>query len=457
MKDNNTSFYKKMLYFALPVTLQLLITSGLNMVDSLMVGGLGVTAIAAVGIANKYSQFLIITLAGFVSGASIFSAQYFGRKDKDGVKRTLDLVFIYVTLFSLFFGAVTLFFTKEILGIFSSDPVVIDSAVSYVRIIAFTYLLTGWSMLFGVILKTMGIVHKPTAYSITALIVNTFFNWVLIYGALGFPELGIKGAAFATLLARLIQTLLLLQLLFKEKLVGRKTYGTQKNYGFTRRYFALTLPSIFNHLTWTLGDITFFYIFTQVGTNETAAVALVDPLVFIFVCVYTGISDASSVMIGHELGKKSFEKAKEYAGKFLLLTLKLSALTASLILLFSPRLLTLYNITPEVEELARTLLFIFAGLSAFKHQNYVNNVGILRVGGDTTYVLWLDTLTVWAFSIPITFYLLSISAPFPLIYFSAGAHEILRIFFGLSRTRSGKWVNSLVDDTVDGKSQAEIL
>ena len=113
--------------------------------------GLGVTAIAAVGIANKYSQFLIITLAGFVSGASIFSAQYFGRKDKDGVKRTLDLVFLYVTLFSLFFGAVTLLFTKGILGIFSSDPVVIDSAVSYVRIISFTYLLTGWSMLFGVI------------------------------------------------------------------------------------------------------------------------------------------------------------------------------------------------------------------------------------------------------------------------------------------------------------------
>ena len=102
-------------------------------------------------------------------------------------------------------------------------------------------------------LKTMGIVHKPTAFSITALIVNTFFNWVLIYGALGFPELGIQGAAYATLFARMIQTLLLLQLLYKEKLVGRKTYGVQKNHGFSRKYFALTLPSIFNHLTWTWG------------------------------------------------------------------------------------------------------------------------------------------------------------------------------------------------------------
>lgn len=124
----------------------------------------------------------------------------------------------------------------------------------------------------------MGIVHKPTAYSITALIVNIFSNWVLIYGALGFPELGIKGAAYATLFARLIQTLLLLQLLYKEKLVGRKTYGVEKKFGFSRKYFALTLPSIFNHLTWTLGDITFFYIFTQVAPMKLQLLPSWTPL-----------------------------------------------------------------------------------------------------------------------------------------------------------------------------------
>lgn len=453
MKDN-TSFYKKMLFFALPVTLQLLITSGLNMVDSLMVGGLGVTAIAAVGIANKSAQFVIIVLQGFVSGASIFSAQYFGRKDREGIKKTLDLVFLYITLFALFFGTVSLFFAEEILGIFSKDQAVIASSVSYVRIIAFTYLLTGWSMLFGVILRTMGIVHKPTAYSVAALITNTFFNWVLIYGALGFPELGIRGAAYATLIARLVQTVLLLKLLYKEKLYGSKAFTYVKNWEFTRKYFSLTLPSIFNHLTWTLGDITFFYMYTQVGTSETAAVTLIDPLVFIFICIYTGISDASSVMIGHELGREAFDKAKEYASNFIRLTMKLSVLTASLIVLFSPRLLTLYNITPDVENLSKTLLYIFAGLSAFKHFNYVNNVGILRVGGDTRYVLWLDTLTVWAFSIPLTALLLSLSAPFPLIYIAAGVHEVVRVFFGLARTRSGRWMNSLVKSSAAEASQA---
>ena len=192
----------------------------------------------------------------------------------------------------------------------------------------------------------------------------------------------------------------------------------------------------------------------RVGTNETAAVTLIDPLVFIFICIYTGISDASSVMIGHELGKGAFEKAKEYAGNFLGLTLKLSFVTTSLVLLFSPKLLTLYNITAEVEQLARTLLYVFAGLSAFKHLNYVNNVGILRVGGDTKYVLWLDTLTVWIFSIPLTALLLYISVPFPLIYIAAGVHEVVRVFFGLARTRSGKWMNSLVEEPIEEVAQA---
>lgn len=451
MTDSTYTFYKKMWYFALPVTLQMLITSGLNMVDSLMVGGLGVSAIAGVGIANKYSQFLIIVLQGFVSGATIFSAQYFGKRDREGVKKTLDLVFLYVTFFSLLFGMFTFIFTENVLSIFTVDPSVMVNAVSYIKIIAFTYMLTGWSMLFGVILKSMGIVHKPTAYSVIALLFNTFFNWILIYGPFGLPELGIKGAAYATLLARLIQTALLLHLLYRERLVGSDAVKYNKEGGFERRYFSLTLPSIFNHLTWTLGDLTLFYFYTQVGTNETAAVTLIDPLVFIFICVYTGLSDASSVMIGHELGKSSFKKAKGYADQFLKLTLQLSLVTGILIILFSPRLLTLYNITSEVESLSRILLYIYAGLSLFKHYNYVNNVGILRVGGDTKYVLYMDTLSVWLVSIPLTWILLIASVPFPYMYLAAGFHEVIRFLLGSNRTKNGKWLNSLIEKDHKGE------
>ncbi len=455
MDTEQKKFYSKMWYFALPVTLQLLITSGLNMVDSLMVGGLGVEAIAAVGIANKYSQFLIIILQGFTSGATIFSAQYWGRKDLIGVRRTLMLVMKSVTIFAMLFSLLTVFYTEGVLSIFTKDEVVIREASAYLRIIGLSYFFTGWSMLFNVTLKTMGIIHKPTVFSIITLILNTFFNWILIYGPFGLPSYGIAGAAMATLLARLVQTLLLLYLLYENRLIGRSAPKIKPDVHFPARYFKLTLPSIFNHLTWTMGDLTLFWIYTRVGTQQTAAVTLVDPLVFIFISAYTGLSDASSVMIGQALGKGSFVKAKDYARRFLRLTLQLSAFTSILIILFSPVLLTLYNITTEVEDLAKNLLIAFALLSAFKHYNYINNVGILRVGGDTTFVMWLDTLSVWAYSIPLAFFLQRSGVAFPILYFAANSHDIIRAIIGHRRTASGKWVRSLVSDAQKGDIENE--
>ncbi|HSR03035.1 MAG TPA: MATE family efflux transporter [Proteiniclasticum sp.] len=455
MDTKQKNFYSKMWYFALPITVQLLITSGLNMVDSLMVGGLGVEAIASVGIANKYSQFLIFILQGFASGATIFCAQYWGRKDLTGVRRTLMLVMKFVTIFALLFSLFTIFYTKGVLSIFTKDEVVIREASTYLRIISLSYLFTGWSMIFNVTLKTMNIIHKPTIFSIITLLLNTLFNWILIYGPFGLPSYGIAGAAVATLLARLVQTLLLLYLLYENRLIGKAAPEVKPEVNFPARYFKLTLPSIFNHFTWTMGDLTLFWIYTQVGTRATAAVSLVDPLVFIFISAYTGLSDASSVMIGQALGKGSFVKAKDYARRFLRLTLQLSAVTSILIVLFTPVLLSLYNITTEVEDLAKELLIVFAILSVFKHYNYINNVGILRVGGDTTFVMWLDTLFVWAYSIPLAFFLQRSGVAFPILYFAATSHDILRAIIGHRRTASGKWVRSLVSDAQIGDLEEE--
>ena len=455
MDTKQKNFYSKMWYFALPITVQLLITSGLNMVDSLMVGGLGVEAIASVGIANKYSQFLIFILQGFASGATIFCAQYWGRKDLTGVRRTLMLVMKFVTIFALLFSLFTIFYTKGVLSIFTKDEVVIREASTYLRIISLSYLFTGWSMIFNVTLKTMNIIHKPTIFSIITLLLNTLFNWILIYGPFGLPSYGIAGAAVATLLARLVQTLLLLDLLYENRLIGKAAPEVKPEVNFPARYFKLTLPSIFNHFTWTMGDLTLFWIYTQVGTRATAAVSLVDPLVFIFISAYTGLSDASSVMIGQALGKGSFVKAKDYARRFLRLTLQLSAVTSILIVLFTPVLLSLYNITTEVEDLAKELLIVFAILSVFKHYNYINNVGILRVGGDTTFVMWLDTLFVWAYSIPLAFFLQRAGVAFPILYFAATSHDILRAIIGHRRTASGKWVRSLVSDAQIGDLEEE--
>jgi putative MATE family efflux protein len=435
-----------MWYFTIPITIQLLITSGLSMIDSIMVGSLGVDAIAGVGIANKFIQFLIVFLQGFASGATIFSAQYWGRKDLHGVRKTLALVSKITVVFTLIATIITMIFTKEILAIFAQDSKVIELAIPFLRIQAIGFLFTGLTMMFSVSLKTIGIVRWPTVFSVITLGTNTLLNWGLIYGNMGLPRLEVSGAAIATVLARVIQTALLAFLLFRHKIIHKPTVDNipKEEVPLWKNYLSITAPSIANHLTWTLGDLTFFWLFTRVGTNATAAVSLIDPLVFLFICVFTGISDASSVMIGHELGAKNKNTAYNYAMRFVKLTIGLSIASALLIRFVSPQILKLYHITPDVHQLVLQLLTVYACVILFNNLNYINNVGILRVGGDTKFVMWTDTLAVWILAIPLTAIAVYLHWPFVFIYLCSTSHAILRAFIGVYRTYSKKWLRTIV-------------
>lgn len=435
-------FYKRMWYFALPITIQLIITSGLSMIDSVMVGKLGVDAIASVGIANKYSQFIIVILQGFASGATIFCAQFWGQKNLFGVKKTIFLVSKLVTLFSVIFAILTILFSSQILSLFSNDPIVINLATPFLRLMAVSYLFTGLSMIFSVALKTIGEVRIPTLVSITTLLINTFLNWLLIYGNWSFPTLGIQGAGIATLVARIIQTTLLFLLLIKCGVLKAKQTAIIDN--LPKKYFEITLPSIINHITWTLGDLVIFWLFTQTGTLATAAISLIDPLVFIFICIFTGISDASSVMIGNELGAKNKQAALFNAKQFIRLTIVLSLVSCLLIYFISPHILNLYDISTDLEKLVRHLLIVYIIILPFKNVNYVNNVGILRVGGDTKYVMWLDTIIIWLWAIPITYLSTSFHWSFTVIYFLACSHDIFRALIGVYRTQSKHWLRTII-------------
>ena len=444
MNEEKQLFYKQMWAFALPITIQLMITSGLNIIDSVMVGSLGVEAIAAVGISNKFTQFLAVILQGFASGATIFSSQYWGQKNVSGVKQILILVSKIATIFSFIFALVTLLFTPFILGIFSDDAIVIAEAVPFLRIISLSYVFTALSMIFSVTLKTIGEVKRPTFYSVITLLTNTLFNWLLIFGPFGLPAFGIRGAAFATLLARIVQTLLLFSLFVKKGILKSEVDPTEPALQITGPYWKVTFPSIINHLTWTMGELVFFWLYTRTGTDQTAAISLIDPLVFLFVCVFTGLSDASSVMIGNQLGGKMYKKALFYAKQFIRLTTILSIVISGVILLFSPMILQFYNITSHVEELVNQVLLAYIVLLPFKNLNYVNNVGILRVGGDTTFVMWLDTLSVWLWGIPMAFLAVYLGWPLWSIFFVANSHEIIRAIIGVRRTLREGWLKTLI-------------
>ena len=447
--DHKQEFYRKLLYFTVPITIQLVITSSLNMIDSIMVGRLGVDSIAAVGVSNKFSQILIILLQGFASGATIFCAQYWGTKNKQGVSRSVIYVSVIAALFSLLFMAITQFFSYEIIGFFSGDTAVKQIGTDFLEIISYTYPFTALSMIFVVALKTTGEVRKPTIYSVIALLINTILNYILIYGKFGAPALGVEGAALATLIARMVQTGLLFTLLVKNGFISLKIIRDNLDVfrsNLSQRYFRITFPSIINHATWGVGDTMFFWLYASMGTAQTAAIALIDPIIFIFTCVFTGISDASSVMIGNEIGANRKTRAFQYARQFLKITVILSILAGIMIYLSMPYILTLYQITPAVEQLVYHLIYIYLAISIAKNVNYINNVGILRAGGDTTFSMWVDTLGVWLCALPLAAIGVYYHLPLFAVYGLANSHEVIRAVLGVRRTLSKKWIQNIVEE-----------
>jgi putative MATE family efflux protein len=445
------SFYQKMLTLAVPIAIQSLITSSLQMVDSLMVGQIGVISIAAVGVGNKITSILILILQGFGSGAAIFASQYWGRKDREGIKRIFFLTVNIVTIFSLLFTVMILLFTNQVIHIFTSDEKVVEAGAGFLRIISFNYLFTALTVVFSTILKSMGEVKLPLYISILAIGMNTSINYLLIFGHFGFKEMGVEGAALATLIARITQSVLLFLLVKKTLSLSLKKLKRQDVFDrlLMKKYFTITIPSILNHAAWTLGDTSYFWVYSQMGTDELAAVTMVDPLLFFFMALFIGLSDASQVMVGNSLGANEKDQAYSYAKRFVKLTLGLSVIAGIGIVLVTPTFLSIYNISDKVAGLAKSVLMVYAFLVIGKMFNMVNNIGVLRAGGDTKFVLYLDMVGVWLIGLPLAaagaFWMhLPVFAVFAL----ANSHEFARALMGLKRTYSRKWIRNIVSESL---------
>ena len=444
------SFYQKMLTLAVPIAIQSLITSSLQMVDSLMVGQLGVTSIAAVGVGNKITTILILILQGFGSGAAIFASQYWGRKDKENIKRILYLTVNIVTIFSLLFTVVILLFTKQFIHIFTDDQSVVESSVSFLRLISYSYLFTALTVVFSTILKSMGEVKFPLYISILAIGINSSLNYLLIFGNFGFREMGVEGAGLATLIARIIQSGLLFLLVRKSLALSLKTIKLNEVFDkiLMKKYFSITIPSIINHAAWTLGDASYFWVYSQMGTNELAAVTMVDPLLFFFMALFIGMSDASQVMVGNSIGSRRNDEAFDYAKQFIKLTFGLSIVAGIGIVLITPTFLSIYKISDTVAGLAKSVLTVYAFLVIGKMLNMVNNIGVLRAGGDVKFVLYVDMVGVWVIGLPLAvagaFWL---HLPVYAVFALANSHEFLRAFIGIKRTFSKKWIRNVVAES----------
>lgn len=446
---NDKTFYRTMFKLAIPITLQNLILSSLNLVDTIMIGKLGERAIASVGLANQYFFLLNLLLFGISSGASIFTAQYWGNRDIKNIRRVLGICLITGCIASFLFTIGGLLFPNQILSIFSKDMDVVLLGSKYLRIIVFSYVITAISFAYSFVLRSTGEVKTPMVVSIIALGTNTVFNYLLIYGKFGFPRLEVEGAAIATVMARVLEMVLILYVVYKNNnvIAAKVSEMMDLSSSFIKNFFKVTTPVILNESIWALGVTLYAVVYARMGTSVIASTNISGTIEKIAWVIFMGLGNACAVMIGNKIGERDEENAFNYAKRFIILGPSLAVLAGFLVFLSSKWILSPYNVSAEVYEFSYKNLIVFAVFLWAKTFNYFSIVGILRSGGDTKFCLVIDTCGVWLVGVPLAFlgglvWKLPIYWVLVLVYME----EVFKLILGLPRILSKKWINNLTSE-----------
>lgn len=447
---NNKTFINTLFIIAIPVVIQNMISIGLNMIDTVMVSGLGENAISAVGLANRI-YFIFTTICfGIYSGASIFIAQYWGAKDTTSIKKVFGIDLIIGSLLSLIFSLAVFFFRNQIMRIFIDDIYVIELGSKYLRIISFSYLLTAISFAFSFNCRAIHKLKMPTIINAVALLINTFLNWILIAGNLGFEALGVEGAAIATLIARVFEFIALIYFIYKDKthpLAGTIKELTSWDLALLKKILKTSFPVILSETAWSVGTSVYFIAYGFMGSYAIAVVQIAFNISDFFQTLFFGIGNASAVMIGNEIGKNDIDNAINYSNKFVKITLVLSIVFAFLLVVSRNFIIQFFNLEPMTSEYLSKTLIVYSLYFTPKMFSYMFICGILRAGGDTKFCMFVDIITIWGIGVPLSFIsVLVLKLPIHLVIALVFSEEIIKAITVTKRYKSQKWINNLIMD-----------
>jgi len=447
-KTNQLNFYNTLLKLAIPIIIQNLIASSINMIDTIMIGKIGETEIAAVGIANQYFFLFNLLVIGITSGAGVFISQYWGQKNEEYIQKTLGLSLISSIISSILFTIVALLVPQTIIKLFNKDLYVINMGVQYLKIICTSYIFTAISFAYGVSSRCIEDTIPPMIVSAIALITNATLNYVFIFGHLGFPAMGVKGAAIATLIARIVEAIALVFYIYAKKGVlaakWRKMVGINKN--FIQRAARTIIPVVTNDMFWALAMIIYAVAYGNLGTQAMAAIQITTTVQNVSMVFTFGLAHSAAVMIGHQVGAGNMEEGHIYSKRFLKLSIVIGILVGIILALSTPTILSFFNISEEVYISTLRILYIVSATIFMKFTTAVIIVGILRGGGDTGYALKIETLTMWGVGVPLVFlgsFILKL--PIEAVVLMVTLEEVTKMTFSVKRLRSSDWIRRVVN------------
>ncbi len=443
----DTEFLKKLFTLAIPIILQNFLNSFVNILDTVMIGRLGTIEIASVGLGNQLFFLLNLVLYGTASGSMVFTAQYWGKKDLTGLHKAFGISLCTAFFFSSLFTVVCFFMPEKILSLYSSDSAVIVTGAKYLKTVCFSFIPFSISFMFIFTLRAVEQVKAAVLVTVISLTVNLILNAILIFGYLGFPALGVKGAAIATVAARLTELTAFFVITKKKNypILGRLTEHFAFTGKFLLTFFIIVLPVIFNESIWSLGITLHHKIFAKLNTFSYAAFSITNTVSQLTWVILIGMGNGISILIGKKIGEGDYRTAKNYAARIAVIAPLTALFVGALLIPISFLIPYIFNVEQDVLMQARYFFLILALCYPLKAFNMSMVIGVIRSGGDTKFGVIYDTLFMWIISIPLA-WTLSVYTSFPawFIYLCLFADEPIKACAGLWRLKSGKWLHCVV-------------
>lgn len=439
-------FFKAVCALAIPVALQSMLQSSFSMVDQIMIGQLGEINVAGVGLAGKFASIYSVVISAIGAVAGIMIAQYLGQKNRSEVRRSFFTNLLLGTGIAGMFMVICTLFPNQIMGAYTRDVQTRQAAAEYLMLISGTFVPMAGATLLSTLFRCLEKPRLPLYASILSALLNTSLNYIMIFGKLGISPMGVRGAAFATVISQCANFLLMLLMLSKNGFLlksneGEPTATLRMNWG---QYWSMLLPLLVCEVVWSLGENVYATIYGHMSTDASAAMTLTNPIQGLVIGALCGLSQAASVIIGKHLGSGENEEAYWSAKKLMLYGAIGSALLSVIVMIASKAYVGIYQVDNAVKTMTMQILFAYAIVVPFKVLNMILGGGIIRSGGRTKYVMFIDMVGTWCFGVPLgllSAFVWKLSIPY--VYFLLSLEECIRFGISLIVFRRRKWMNQL--------------
>jgi len=449
LEFNKKALNRKLVKIAAPIAIQGVVSATLSMVDNIMVGFLGETELAAVGVGSQLFMVHYLVLFGILSGSATFMAQFYGTKDMGNIRKVIGFDFTLLAVLGAVLFVLVNGFTDSILSVYTEDPAVRDLAAQYVRINSLSFLLLAISSPLEMAFKATQQVRIPMLISNVIFFTNIAINYVLIFGKLGFPKLGVAGAAIGTISSRIIEVVMNSFFAFRTRneFCGkiRSYFGWDRE--LVKRIIKNATPTTINEFFWSFGQTMYVAAFSRISTTAYAAYQAANSIFNIFNFAAFSIGDAALILIGEKLGEGDMEYTWKLSKHLIKASLLAGIVIGAITILLSAPLSGIFNLTDSGKLYTRYILIVFGATMAADLFNGLQIAGILRAGGDTKFAMISESMCIWLIAVPLAFTASLVwHLPVHLALLVTRAEMIIRGAILAKRYLSKKWMNTVITD-----------